>query len=86
MTFVPEEVDLVALRTRLRDRFGDLGPAGYVRGKTDLRSAVVQLLACSNIEAERIVDTLETRRLIRYEGDTNEGIDDLESFWQLDPV
>jgi len=81
---IPEEIDLTELRRQLAARFGKAPPAGYVRGKGDLRAAVVAILKCSELEAEQLVDTLESRRLIRYQGDPAEAIDQLENLWQLD--
>lgn len=78
---VPEEIDLNELSGQLATRFGDAPPAGYVRGKGDLRAAVVDMLKCSELEAEQLVDTLEGRGLIRYQGDRSGGIDRLESHW-----
>ena len=81
---IPEEIDLNDLRRQLAARFGEAPPAGYVRGKGDLRAAVVALLKCSELEAEQLVDTLESRRLIRYQGDPADAIDQLENLWRLD--
>ena len=83
-SLIPEELDLNDLRRQLEERFGDLPPVGYVQGKTDLRAAVVQLLGCSDLEAEQLVDTLEARGLIRYEGDKSEEVDVLEHCWLLE--
>lgn len=80
---IPEDVDLEQLRSSLAAHFGNVPPAGYVRGKGRLRAAVVQLLSCSQLEAEQLVDTLENRGLIRYEGDRREEVDQLERHWQL---
>jgi len=80
---VPEEIDLNELRRQLAARFGDAPPAGYVCGKGDLRAAVVDILECSELEAEQLVDTLESLALIRYEGDRSDGIDRLETHWLL---
>jgi hypothetical protein len=82
-TIVPEEIDLNELRRQLEERFGEAPPAGYVRGKTALRAALVQILQCSELESEQLIDTLEARCMIRYEGDKRDAVDDLESFWQL---
>ena len=73
------------LRRQLEEHFAELPPAGYVPGKTALRAAVVRLLQCSALEAEQLVDTLETRGLIRYEGDRLDEVDDLERRWLLSP-
>ncbi len=81
---VPEEIDLNELRRQLATRFGDAPPAGYVCGKGELRAAVVDILQCSELEAELLVDTLEGRGMIRYEGARSEGIDRLETHWLLE--
>jgi hypothetical protein len=44
---------------------------------------VVAILKCSELEAEQLVDTLESRRLIRYQGDPADAIDQLENLWRL---
>jgi hypothetical protein len=80
---IPEEIDLNDLRRQLAARFGEAPPAGYVRGKGDLRAAVVAILKCSELEAEQLVDTLESRGLIRYQGDPAKAIDQLENLWRL---
>jgi hypothetical protein len=80
---IPESLDLEELRSKLAAHFGDVRPAGYVRGKGDLRAAVVLLLSCSELEAEQLVDTLESRGIIRYEGDRREEVDQLERHWSL---
>ena len=82
-TIVPEEIDLDELRRQLQEHFGDSPPAGYVRGKTALRAALVKILQCSELESEQLVDTLEARQMIRYEGHRRDAVDDLESFWQF---
>lgn len=80
---IPEEIDLAELRSRLAQRFASLKPAGYVEGKGELRDAVRELLRCSDLEAEQLVDTLEARGLIRYDGDPENEVDRLERHWQL---
>jgi hypothetical protein len=80
---IPEDLDLNALVRQLASRFGGGAPVGYVRGKSALRGAVVEILRCSELEAEQLVDTLEARRLIRYEGDRSETVDDLEHRWRF---
>jgi len=80
---IPEDIDLDELRRELASRLRGAEPAGYVRGKGTLRSAVVEILQCSEMEAEQLVDTLEGRNLIRYQGHSRDEVDDLESHWQL---
>ncbi|MBW2508561.1 MAG: hypothetical protein JRE81_08020 [Deltaproteobacteria bacterium] len=79
----PEEIDLEELRSKLSARFRRAAPAGYVRGKGDLRTAVVAILDCSALDAERLIDTMEARGLIRYEGDRRDEVDQLERHWLL---
>ena len=81
---IPEEIDLDELRRQLAERFRGAAPRGYVRGKGDLRVAVVAILKCSEAEAEQLVDTMEGRGLIRYEGDPREKVDQLEHFWSFE--
>jgi hypothetical protein len=81
---LPEEIDLADLRKRLADHFGAVRPAGYIEGKGEMRAAVASLLECSDLEAEQLVDTLEARGLIRYEGDPAHEVDRLERHWKLD--
>lgn len=77
----PETIDLGKLARQLATRFAGAAPAGYVRGKGDLRAAVVDILDCSELEAERLVDTMEGRGLLRYQGDRQEELDQLEHHW-----
>ena len=79
----PEEIDLEQLRSKLSTRFRGAAPAGYVRGKGELRAAVVAILECSALDAERLIDTMEARGLIRYEGDRRDEVDQLERHWLL---
>ena len=81
---IPEAIDLEALRRKLANRFRGALPRGYVRGKGELRAAVVGILGCSDLEAEQLVDTMEGRRLVRYEGDRAEEVDQLEHLWTLE--
>ena len=80
---IPEDIDLNELRRKLAAKFSGAAPAGYVRGKGDLRAAVVAILGCSQLEAEQLVDTLEARGFIRYEGELEEQVDQLEHHWDL---
>ena len=81
---IPEEIDLDRLRRQLAEHFAGAAPRGYVRGKGDLRAGVVAILACSDVEAEQLVDTMEARGLIRYEGDRREEVDRLEHLWTFE--
>lgn len=79
------EIDLNELVRQLAARFSAAAPVGYVRGKGDLRAAAVAILDCSELEAEQIVDTMEGRGLVRYEGDPQDEVDQLERYWSFEP-
>lgn len=64
-----DDIDLVDVCHRLRRAFEQRAPAGYLRGKTALRNALEADLHCSELEAEILVDTLESRGLVRFDGD-----------------
>jgi hypothetical protein len=61
-----EEIDLATLTETLRDRLGDHLEANYLRGKTILRDAIVDALACSDFVAEQLVETLELNGFVRF--------------------
>lgn len=64
-----EQIDLDDVSERLSRLFDHHPPVGYLRGKAVLRDAVGSLLGCSALEAEEIVDTMESRGFLRYGGD-----------------
>jgi hypothetical protein len=76
----PEQVDLLRLGRDLASEFESARPKGYVPGKTALRSAVIRLLGCSEETAEDLVDALEARGVVRYDG-AGADIDDLSRSW-----
>lgn len=55
-----EEIDLASLTRRLLTAVGS-PVEGYVVGRTVLRDAVAELLGCSLLEAENLVETLISR-------------------------
>jgi hypothetical protein len=77
-----EEVDLAELTASLRSRLAGVAPVGYLDGRTALRDAVGDVLGCSALEAEEIVDTLVARGFVRYEGNPAAALDD-ERGWSL---
>jgi hypothetical protein len=60
---------LAALSSDLRGDFSGQRVAGYVRGRTSLRDAVLQRLGCSELEAEQLVDTMVARGFIAFDGE-----------------
>lgn len=63
-----ERVDLAVLVDVIRARLGS-ALSGAVVGRTQMRNAVAEHLACSALEAEQLVDTLVGRRLARLDRD-----------------
>lgn len=58
--FDPESTDLAALAAHLSQAVG-AATAGAVVGRTRLRDEVVRHLGCSQLEGERMVDTMVGR-------------------------
>lgn len=66
-------VDLSSLTLRVFRRIGT--PRGYVPGRTKIRNAVVDLLSCSEMEAEQLVAQMENRGFIAYPRSTVSAVD-----------
>ena len=68
-----EDVDLFAVATKLKDHIppGE-PPVGYLRGRSYFRDVIVHEMKCSDLEAEEMVDTLETNGYLKFEGDPRE--------------
>lgn len=62
----PEQVDLAILSQRVQDLLKRPVEAN-MEGRTALRDATVQVLGCSQLEAEQLVDTLFARGFVRQE-------------------
>lgn len=62
-----EDVDLAELTRALRAAVGTHSLEGAVVGRTALRDATASHLGCSDLEAERLVDTLVGRGFLRLE-------------------
>ena len=66
-----ESIDLARLSQRLEALVPPGARRGVLAGRTAFRDATVQLLDCSALEAETLVDTLVARRfLVLQESDT----------------
>ncbi|HUB09680.1 MAG TPA: hypothetical protein VMB50_21925 [Myxococcales bacterium] len=76
------EIDLRELAERLRERTPAGSPVGYLRGKAYFRDLAVSLLDCSQLRAEELVDTLELRGYLRFQGDP-EGRSQATVSWQI---
>ncbi|WP_373049225.1 hypothetical protein [Vulgatibacter sp.] len=79
----PESIDLAALAEELRRYFYEDPPVGYLRGRTAFRDAIVDRLGCSSVEAEQLVETLELRGFIRFDGDTSRRAE-ADAAWMID--
>lgn len=66
---IPEELDLQDIVESLRRNLGPSEVVGYLRGKSVMRDILVQEKRCSELEAEELIDTLEVRGFLRFEGD-----------------
>ena len=84
--FQPESVDLARVAAELKSAFQSGPPAGYLLGRTAMRDAVVRFLACSQLQAEEVIDTMISRGFLQYEGRPAQDIDDLRSWWLADPL
>jgi hypothetical protein len=81
MDFSPESVDLATLCVDLKRRFADLPPRGYVLGRSEIRDAVVEMLSCSQLQAEELVDTMINLGYARFQGAPSTEVDDLQPWY-----
>jgi hypothetical protein len=73
------------LTRALRRRFAALpAPRGYVRGKTRIRNALMDMYGYSAMRAERLVDQLQSLGFIRYTGTPNR-LDRGGHPWRFEP-
>ena len=79
-----EDLDLELLSQRLHDRVPTGEPRGYLRGKLTLREEVRQLVGCSELEAEQLVETLEGRGYLRFHGNPAERSEAMTP-WEVHP-
>ena len=79
-----DEVDLRQVSTQLGHLFEHHPPHGYLRGKTAMRNALEEALDCSELQAEELVDTLESRGFLRFDGDPSHR-SEADSTWAIEP-
>jgi len=80
----PESIDLLALCHQLQRNDPTVARLeGYLEGKTLLRDRLLSLLDCSELQAERLVDTLETRGFLRFHRSQEQGT--TPGYWELLP-
>lgn len=61
-----EEVDLAQLARRLAEHVPSAARLGALDGRTVFRDVVMDLLGCSALEAEQVVDTLVARNFLVF--------------------
>jgi hypothetical protein len=64
--FCIDAIDLACLARDLEQRLGPELEVEYLDGRTLIRDAIVELLGCSALESEELVETLESRRYVRF--------------------
>jgi hypothetical protein len=80
-----DDLDLQSLARALVERLGRYLDQGYLDGRTVLRDAVRAHLACSALEAEELVDTLEANGYLRFPELPDETHSRRESRWEILP-
>jgi hypothetical protein len=73
-----EELDLRALLEYLAGVFSGAPPEGAIAGRTAFRDALAAKLACSQLEAEELVDSLVLRGYLRLTSSAEGG-----EFWTI---
>lgn len=81
MKLRPEDIDLAETTEQLGSRLSLRSLVGFLEGKTRVRDALVELLQCSELQAENIVDTLIAQGYMRFRGDPLAVVDD--GVWEL---
>lgn len=76
--FDPESIDLAALAAHLRETLGSV-TAGAIVGRTAFRDQIALHLVCSQLDAERLVDTMVGRGFLVQEV----GVDGTSSRWRV---
>lgn len=74
--------DLSKIAGGLRRRFHGMNPRGYVRGKTRIRNAVMDIFGFSAMKAEALVEQLQSRGFVRYSGNPRE-MDTGRDTWRI---
>ena len=62
-----EQIDLAELAKQLAERVPSGARRGALVGRTAFRDATVDALQCSELEAERLVDTLVAQHFLVFE-------------------
>jgi hypothetical protein len=78
-----EEIDLAGVARRLHERFSAGLDEDYLDGRTLIRDALVELMECSELEAEELVDTLESREYLRFPRNVDDTHPNASSRWRI---
>lgn len=78
-----EDIDLVDVASMLARRFGPCLEEDYLDGRTLVRDALVSEMACSELEAEELVDTLESCAYLRFPTFNDETHPNRRSSWTI---
>ena len=81
---IPEGLDLEQTTKQVIAILGPVEPKGYLRGKAQMRDALVHGMGLSQLEAEELSDTLELRGYLKFLGDPSER-SEAESRWEISP-
>lgn len=79
----PEEIDLRRVAERLNGLFRHSPPVGYLPGKTLMRNALEDCFHLSELQAEELLDTLEARGFVRFEGNPA-GASEVDEPWAIE--
>ena len=69
---ISRDVDLQELAADIKRALGPSGAVGYLRGKSLMRNVLVARGGFSELEAEELIDTMESSGYLRFLGDPSE--------------
>jgi hypothetical protein len=78
----PEEIDLNSVIDQLRTSLRPGEAVGYLSGKALMRDILVHASQVSELEAEELIDTLELRGFLHFQGDSAERAE-ADAIWEL---
>jgi len=82
---IPEDLGLAELARDLQRALRHRGAEGYLRGKSLMRDLLVEEHRFSQLEAEDLVDTLETRGFLHFLGHPARR-SAVDTGWEIDPA
>jgi len=81
---ISDDLDLQQLTAELKHMLPHGEPVGYLRGKSLMRDMLLSMNRFSELEAEELIDTLESRGFLRFLGDPSER-SVADSHWEIYP-